>query len=91
MFQGFGRKPESRLRRYRSFLSNALPGALTFAQCGLDLRVVEVGHRAQSERDGIGELREAYDHDGLENLLFGESVGSQGLDVVRRRSWRAAC
>jgi hypothetical protein len=58
--------------------------ALTFAQSGLDLRVVEVGHRAQSEGDGIGELREAYDHDGLENLLFGKPVGSQCLDVTRR-------
>ena len=58
--------------------------ALAFAQSGFDLCVVEVGHRAQSERDGIRELCEADDHDGLENLLFGESIGSQCLDIVRR-------
>ena len=56
---------------------------LTFTQSGLDLRVVEVGHSSQSEGDGIGELREAYDHDSLENLLFREAVGSQRLDVNR--------
>ena len=65
------------MRRYGSLLSNVLPGAFTFAQRGFDLRVVEVGHRAQSESYGIGKLCEADDHHGLKNLLFGESIGSQ--------------
>src|SRR5258708_7749426 len=55
-----------------------------------DSSVFKVRHGSEAKCDYVGEFRPAYQEDSLKDLLLGESISTEGLNVARSDFGRLA-